>query len=91
MAGIVHIDGTTLEGGGQLVRIAVGVSALLGIPIRVSDIRGGRPRGGGLKPQHLTAVNWLATASFADTDGAENTSRSLEFRPTKTVCCLASS
>lgn len=82
----VAIAGTTLEGGGQLVRLAVGLSALLGIPIKIFNIRGGRPRGGGLNAQHLTAVNWLATESLADIEGAELKSKILEFRPTKPVC-----
>lgn len=39
----VEIDGRTGEGGGQLVRIAVGLSALTGIPISVRNVRGNRP------------------------------------------------
>ncbi|KAF2084890.1 RNA 3'-terminal phosphate cyclase [Saccharata proteae CBS 121410] len=81
MASPIELAGTKLEGGGQLVRIAVGISALTGIPISIRDIRGNRSGGGGLKTQHLTAVNWLATASSAETVGAEKKSRTLEFTP----------
>lgn len=75
------IDGTTLEGGGQLVRLSVGLSAITKRPIKLTDIRGGRPRGGGLKAQHLTAVQWLANACNADIQGAAVGSRDLLFRP----------
>ncbi|KAI9726915.1 MAG: hypothetical protein M1828_000263 [Chrysothrix sp. TS-e1954] len=77
----LHIDGTTLEGGGQLVRLSVGLAALTGRHIIISDIRGGRGGGGGLKRQHLVAVEWLAEACNASTDGAELGSRRLEFEP----------
>jgi len=83
--GLHAIDGTTLEGGGQLVRIAVGLSALSGIPIHVSDIRGGRPRGGGLKTQHLAAVNWLKAACDAAAIGADQKSKTLKFIPAPNV------
>jgi RNA 3'-terminal phosphate cyclase (ATP) len=80
-----HLSGTTLEGGGQLLRIAVGVSALTDVPLRITDIRGNRPGGGGLKTQHLAAVKWLESASCASVEGAEKKSRVLDFRPGQNV------
>jgi RNA 3'-terminal phosphate cyclase (ATP) len=46
---IIELDGRTGEGGGQVVRIAVGLSALTGVPIRIHHVRGNRAggRGGG--------------------------------------------
>ncbi len=47
---LIDLDGRIGEGGGQLVRIAVCLSALTGVPIRIHHVRGNRPgkRGGGM-------------------------------------------
>ncbi|KAF2492814.1 RNA 3'-terminal phosphate cyclase [Lophium mytilinum] len=81
MASVVHLKGTTLEGGGQLLRIAVGVSALTAIPVEITDIRGNRSGGGGLKMQHLASVTWLGAACHARLSGAGNKSKHLLFAP----------
>ncbi|KAL8804996.1 MAG: hypothetical protein Q9182_002198 [Xanthomendoza sp. 2 TL-2023] len=81
------LDGRTLEGGGQLLRLAVSLSALTYLPIHIYDIRANRaPRkasqpAGGLKAAHLAAVEWLARATHADTKGMVQGSRKLDFRP----------
>ena len=49
----VHLDGSTLEGGGQLLRNAIALSAIQQIPVRIDRIRQNRPSGGGLKAQHV--------------------------------------
>ncbi|KAL8690114.1 MAG: hypothetical protein Q9218_004363 [Villophora microphyllina] len=83
----VSLDGRTLEGGGQLLRLAVSLSALTYIPVHVWDIRANRaPRkasqqAGGLKPAHLAAVEWLAKATRAETKGMIKGSSDLHFRP----------
>ncbi|KAL9086830.1 MAG: hypothetical protein Q9165_006977 [Trypethelium subeluteriae] len=81
MSHVVNLLGTTLEGGGQIVRIAVGVSALTQTPVHITKIRGGRTGARGLKQQHLTCVKWLAKASNAQTSGAEKKSLELDFQP----------
>ncbi len=74
----VTIDGA--EGGGQILRNAVALSAVSGRPVRVANIRGARPRPG-LRPQHLMAVRAAAQACRAKLVGAEIGSREIEFWP----------
>lgn len=81
MASSIHLQGTTLEGGGQLVRLALSLSALISTPIRITNIRGNRSGGGGLKGQHLTALEWLSKACDAKVEGAMKKSRVLVFEP----------
>ncbi|KAL2044053.1 hypothetical protein N7G274_003576 [Stereocaulon virgatum] len=86
----LHLDGTTLEGGGQLLRLALSLSSLTHIPIHVTEIRGKRGKisspgsAGGLKPAHLAGVEWLAKATAARTEGMKVKSRELVFRPSTT-------
>jgi len=81
----LHIAGTTLEGGGQIVRLSLGLAALTGKPLHITAIRGNRSGGGGLKLQHLKAVEWLAEACAADLDGAHKGSQELHFTPGKQI------
>ena len=48
----IELDGRTGEGGGQLVRVAVGLAALTSQPVKITNIRGNRQgaRGGGRPP-----------------------------------------
>lgn len=81
MASPIHLEGTTLEGGGQLLRVAVGLSSLTSIPVHITNIRGKRSGGGGLKAQHLASVQWLAQASGARLSGAGLKSKEITFTP----------
>lgn len=58
---LVVIDGSLLEGGGQILRISTALSAILGISIKIHSIRGGRTTPG-LRPQHLTSKTLIKSS-----------------------------
>lgn len=43
----IVLDGRTGEGGGQLVRLAVALAAITSQPVKITNVRGNRPKGGG--------------------------------------------
>lgn len=77
----IHLEGTTLEGGGQLLRIAIGLSSLTKQSVNITNIRGKRSGGGGLKAQHLTSLLWLGQVSNASISGAGLKSKKITFTP----------
>ncbi len=77
---MLHLDGAYGEGGGQILRTSLSLSALLGAPVRIESIRAGRPKPG-LRPQHLTAVRALARITGAEVEGDELDSQELTFKP----------
>jgi RNA 3'-terminal phosphate cyclase (ATP) len=80
----VIVDGTHGEGGGQILRSAVSLSALTGRPLRVERIRALRWQPG-LAAQHLTAVRAAAALCAAELSGDTLGSTLLEFVPTTAV------
>jgi RNA 3'-terminal phosphate cyclase (ATP) len=74
------IDGSQGEGGGQILRTALGLSLVTGAPFRIEKIRAGREKPGLLR-QHLTAVHAATAIGDAEADGAKLGSSELVFRP----------
>lgn len=77
---MLTIDGSRGEGGGQILRTALGLSMLTGTPFRIDRIRANRDKPG-LVRQHLTAVLSAARICSADVDGAAVGSTKLTFAP----------
>jgi RNA 3'-phosphate cyclase len=77
---MIEIDGAHGEGGGQLVRTAVGVAAAKGVPVRVVNIRA-RRRVPGLAAQHAAAVRAVAGLCDAQCEGVDLRSTVITFRP----------
>ncbi len=77
---LVPLDGSQGEGGGQILRTALALSAATGQGFRVERIRAKRLRPG-LRPQHLAAVRAAAIACGAEVHGAFDGSPDLRFLP----------
>ncbi len=77
-----NIDGSYLEGGGQIVRTALGISTLLGKAVSIEKIRAGRSEPG-LKAQHLTAIKAMEQLCNAYGDDAVLGSTKINYVPGK--------
>lgn len=77
---MLHLDGSYGEGGGQILRTALSLAAVTGVPVRIERLRAGRPKPG-LRPQHLTAVQALARVCQAEVTEAHLGSQALTFKP----------
>ena len=77
---MLRVDGAQGEGGGQVLRTALALSAIRGLPVEVHSIRT-RRKTPGLQAQHLTAVTALAQICRAHVEGASLGSQRVLFTP----------
>lgn len=69
-----------MEGGGQILRTSLALSAITGKALEIENIRAGR-KTPGLAPQHLTAVRAMEKICSANVEGAQLHSLNLSFSP----------
>ena len=78
----IKIDGGRGEGGGQIIRSAITLSAITGKPVEIENIRKNR-KVPGLRPQHLLGVKILSKICQAQVEGLYVNSTSLKFFPSQ--------
>jgi len=79
---MIEVDGSFGEGGGQVLRTAVALAAVLSKEVRVFNIRAGRAEPG-LRPQHVTGVKAAAQLCSGELKGLEVGSTEFVFKPGK--------
>jgi RNA 3'-phosphate cyclase len=79
---IIEIDGSYGEGGGQLLRMSMALSAIAKKPVKVINIRAKRPKPG-LAAQHITAIKSVAELSGGEVSGLTKGSQVVEFQPSE--------
>lgn len=77
---MITIDGSQGEGGGQILRTSLALSAVTGTPVTIERIRARRPKPG-LQRQHLVAVQAAARVCGGQVTGAELGSTALTLHP----------
>ncbi|KAJ0032839.1 hypothetical protein NQD34_002920 [Periophthalmus magnuspinnatus] len=76
----VEIDGSVMEGGGQILRVSAALSCITGSPIKITKIRAGRSQPG-LKAQHLSGLQLVSELCGGTLHGAALGSTDISLSP----------
>lgn len=82
MRELIQIDGSVLEGGGAIVRIAIALSTITNKPVHIHNIRARRPVAG-LRTQHLEGIKAVTNLCQGKLANASIGSKEIEFYPSK--------
>lgn len=77
---LVKIDGSQGEGGGQILRTAISLSAITGKPLEVTNIRANRVNPG-LRPQHMAGIKIIADLFHAKFENLKVGAEWIRFSP----------
>ena len=78
----MRIDGSYGEGGGQILRTSIALSAITGEEVEIVNIRAGR-KNPGLRNQHLWGIKLVAMMSNAKVEGLRLGSQRVKFTPSR--------
>jgi RNA 3'-phosphate cyclase len=81
---LLDIDGSIGEGGGQILRTSIALSAIKAMPVHITKIRYNRSKPG-LAAQHITGIRAAGMLCDAEMKGLERGSKEVEFIPGKIV------
>jgi len=77
---MIEIDGSYGEGGGQILRTSISLSAITGKAVQIRNIRANRDKPG-LRPQHMVAVRVLADLFQAKVENLRLGAEWIRFSP----------
>ncbi|XP_059425343.1 RNA 3'-terminal phosphate cyclase-like [Carassius carassius] len=77
-----EMDGSVMEGGGQILRVSVALSCIQGTSIKINKIRVGRSTPG-LRPQHLSGLELVRDMCSGSLEGATVGSTEITLGPGK--------
>ncbi|XP_068176524.1 RNA 3'-terminal phosphate cyclase [Antennarius striatus] len=78
----VEMDGSVMEGGGQILRLSASLSCITGTPVKITKIRAGRSTPG-LRPQHLSGLQLVSDLCSGSLQGATIGSTDISLSPGK--------
>ena len=81
---MIEIDGSLMEGGGQIIRTSIALSAITKKPVHIFNIRAKRDKPG-LRAQHLNAIKAAAMLCNAECKGLSISSGEIEFIPKEII------